>query len=316
MDILPFINKAFEKNSEPSGFEGWMMVLKANMTIIGDIGFRGIPDDNGDVEIGYGIIEEAQGKGYGFEVAKSMIDWAFSQDKVKSVKADCLINNAPSIRILEKVGMKEIKRDQSSIYWELIKPIKKTELLVFIFDGMADYQITFISHLLNTSADKEIITIAYEEKMIKGRSGFLYKPSRLVADVLNEEAEGLIITGGWYGETKPELIELINNLNSKGKLLSAICGAGTIFLAKAGIFHNVKYTTPAAPWTQNHIDVFGEKDPFPRENFVSERVVRDGNIITALGGAFLDFAIEICDWFNMFESQEDKDNFSKNIKGL
>lgn len=153
------------------------------------------------------------------------------------------------------------------------------KILVFIFDGMTDYEITFITHLLSTSADKEIVTIAYEDKMIKGRSGFLYKPSRLITDVLNEHVEGLIIPGGWYGETKSELIELINNLNLKGKLVSAICGAGTIFLAKAGVLHNVKYTTPAFEWTQEHIDVFGERDPFPRENFVSERVVRGYNVL-------------------------------------
>ncbi|MEG2289008.1 MAG: DJ-1/PfpI family protein [Clostridium sp.] len=190
------------------------------------------------------------------------------------------------------------------------------KILVFIFDGMTDYEITLITHLLSTSADKEIVTIAYEDKIIKGRSGILYKPSKLVSEVLEEEAEGLIITGGWYGDTKPELMELINNLNVKGKLISAICGAGTIFLAKAGILDNVKYTTPAIEWTEKHIEVFGEKDPFPRENFVSERVVRDGNIITAQGIAFIDFAIEICDWFNLFEDQEDRKSFSKNIKGL
>ena len=89
------------------------------------------------------------------------------------------------------------------------------KILVFIFDEMTDYEITFITHLLGADAGKEIITIAYEDKIIKGRSGFLYKPARLVADVLNEDVEGLIICGGWYGETKPELIQLINNLKLK-----------------------------------------------------------------------------------------------------
>lgn len=69
-------------------------------------------------------------------------------------------------------------------------------------------------------------------------------------------------------------------------------------------------------WTQKHIEVFGEKDPFRRENFVSKRVVRDENIITAQGIAFIDFAIEICDWFKLFETQEDRDNFAKSIKGI
>jgi len=190
------------------------------------------------------------------------------------------------------------------------------KILVFIFDGMTDYEITFITHLLGADSGKEIITIAYEDKIIKSRSGLLYKPIGLVSDVLNEDVEGLIICGGWYGDTRNELIQLITNLNLQSKLLGAICGAGTVFLAKAGVLEGVKYTTPIIEWAQKHIEVFGEKDPFPRENFVLERVIRDRNIITAQGVAFIDFAIEICEWFNLFENQEDRDNFAKNIKGL
>lgn len=190
------------------------------------------------------------------------------------------------------------------------------KILVFIFDGMTDYEITFVTHLLGADAGKEIITIAYEDKIIKGRSGLLCKPSRLVTDVLNEDVEGLIICGGWYGDIRNELIQLINNLNLKRKLLGAICGTGTVFLAKSGVLNNVRYTTPVADWSKKHIEVFGEKDPFPRENFVSERVVRDRNIITAQGIAFIDFAVEICDWFNLFENEEDRESFIKNIKGF
>lgn len=190
------------------------------------------------------------------------------------------------------------------------------KILVFIFDEMTDYEITFITHLLGADAGKEIITIAYDDKVIKGRSGFLYKPLRLVRDVLDENVEGLILCGGLYGDTREELIQLINKLNLEGKLLAAICGAGTVFLAKAGILNNVKYTTPIVEWTQKNIEYFGEKDPFPRENFISKRVVRDGNVITAQGIAHIDFAIEICDWFNLFKNQEEKDNFTKKIKGL
>lgn len=188
------------------------------------------------------------------------------------------------------------------------------KILLFIFDGMADYEITLVSHLLSADAGKEVITISYEDKIIEGRSGLLYKPSRLLKDVVCEDVEGLIIPGGWYGDIKHELIELINNLNSNGKLIGGICGAGTVFLAKAGILKDVKYTSPAKEWTQRHIEVFGEKDPFPRENFVWERVVKDKNIITAQGIAFMDFAIEICDWFNLFENQEEKIYLLKQLR--
>lgn len=188
------------------------------------------------------------------------------------------------------------------------------KILVFVFDGMVDYEVTFIMHLLNTCGDFEVVTIAYEDQLIQCRSGVVLKPARLVSDILNEEAEGIIITGGWYGNTQPELLKLIQTLHAKGKLIGAICGAGPVFLAKAGILEQVTYTTAADKWTPQHMAAFGEKDPFPRDNYRAERVVRDNNVITAIGIAFIDFAAEICDWFNWFENTEEKAQFMNHYK--
>lgn len=121
LDILPFVNQAFEENPEATGFEFWMMVLKESMTIIGDIGFHGIPDDQGTVEIGYGLIEEEQRKGYGFEALQAMVSWAKAHALVRAIRADCLVTNIPSIRVLEKAGMRKTHRDRNTIYWELVK---------------------------------------------------------------------------------------------------------------------------------------------------------------------------------------------------
>lgn len=122
-DILPIINDTLEKNKIPSGFEFWMIVKKDNMSVIGDIGFHGQPNEKGEVEVGYGLVEHERGKGYGFESLKAIMDWLNTMDSVKVVKADCLINNIPSARILEKVGLREVNRDKEFIYWEYIKPI-------------------------------------------------------------------------------------------------------------------------------------------------------------------------------------------------
>jgi RimJ/RimL family protein N-acetyltransferase len=121
MDILPIINKSLERDLEPSGFETWMIIKKDNMQVIGDIGFHGKPNEKGEVEVGYGIVELERRKGFGFEAVKAIMNWVYSQNEVKVIKADCLIDNKPSARILEKVGMKEISRDQDLIFWELVK---------------------------------------------------------------------------------------------------------------------------------------------------------------------------------------------------
>lgn len=121
-DILPIILESLEESRTPSGFEAWMIVKKDNMQVIGDIGFHGKPDEKGEVEVGYGLVEKERGNGIGFESLQAIVKWVDTQTSVKVIKADCLIDNKPSIRILEKVGMKEINRDRNLIYWELVKP--------------------------------------------------------------------------------------------------------------------------------------------------------------------------------------------------
>lgn len=122
VDTLPRIIKSLEKVPEPTGFESWMIVLKENSTVIGDAGFKGAPNKEGAVDIGYSIIEQEQRRGYGLETAKALIHWAFQQPTVSAVTAKCLVENEPSAKILEKLGMQELVRDDEMIYWKLSKP--------------------------------------------------------------------------------------------------------------------------------------------------------------------------------------------------
>lgn len=121
MDTLPRIIKHLEKIDCPTGFESWMIVLKHNSTVIGDAGFKGLPDKEGAVDIGYSIIEQEQQKGYGLETAGALVEWAFQQTQVNTVTAKCLVENEASAKILEKLGMEEVVRDDEVIYWKLEK---------------------------------------------------------------------------------------------------------------------------------------------------------------------------------------------------
>ena len=185
------------------------------------------------------------------------------------------------------------------------------KIAVFLFDNMTDYEITFLTHLLKVDAGKEIVTISYEDKIVRSASGVMYRADMRVKDVSDGEIDGLILCGGWFGEVRSELIELIQKLNAKNKLLAGICGAGTFFLAASGVLQNVTYTTPITEWTDKHREVFGKSDPFPRENYVQSRVVTDKNVITAQGIAFLDFAVAVCDWLGLFSSEDEKNSFQK-----
>ena len=185
------------------------------------------------------------------------------------------------------------------------------KIAVFLFDNMTDYEITFLTHLLKVDAGKEIVTISYEDKIVRSASGVMYRADMRVKDVSDGEIDGLILCGGWFGEVRSELITLIQKLNAKNKLLAGICGAGTFFLAASGVLRNVTYTTPITEWTEKHREVFGKSDPLPRENYVQSRVVTDKNVITAQGIAFLDFAVAVCVWLGLFASEDEKNSFQK-----
>lgn len=187
------------------------------------------------------------------------------------------------------------------------------KILGFIYDDMADFEMTLALNLLAYNAKKEIIMIAYENRPVVSGAGLLYQPHCLVNDALEmSNVHGLIIPGGWNDEQSEELSKLIQKLHSENKLLAAIC-RGPSYLARAGVLDNVKYTTS---YSEDLVKELGVQDPFNRNNFLQQNVVRDEHIITADGNAFVDFAMEILDYFSIFEDEEEKNKVASIYKGF
>ena len=80
----------------------WFIELKDG-THVGDLCFKGLNED-GSVEIGYGILEEFQGKGYATEAVEAAVAWALEQPGVIRVEAETEPDNKASQRVLEKCG--------------------------------------------------------------------------------------------------------------------------------------------------------------------------------------------------------------------
>jgi len=181
---------------------------------------------------------------------------------------------------------------------------------------MADFEMTLATTVVGLWLEKELVTIAYDKDVITSKPGVRYMPHGTVQDALRyDDVDGIIIPGGWNREQRPELTELLQKLNREKKLISAIC-AGPEYLTKAGILKDKKYTTTL---TEEFLKSQDLEDNFPRENFLNENVVRDDNVITAIGRSFVDFAIEIADWFEFFNNPEvkiTKSEVANHYKGL
>ena len=123
-EILPIIKEKLSSQPIPDGFGPWLFIDKENNCIIGDGGFKGSPNSKGEIDLGYGTIESKRRQGYTFEAVTSLVKWALSQENVKVITADCLKCNIPSLNLLKKLGMVEIKQDDSVIYFALWKEEK------------------------------------------------------------------------------------------------------------------------------------------------------------------------------------------------
>lgn len=74
--------------------------------LVGTCGFKGRPDEQGSVEIGYSIVAAYQRLGYATEAVIRLVGWAFSHHNVHEVCAETLPHLSQSIRVLEKNGFK------------------------------------------------------------------------------------------------------------------------------------------------------------------------------------------------------------------
>jgi [ribosomal protein S5]-alanine N-acetyltransferase len=101
--ILPYFQAMIGK--EPHVFASYAVVHRADRRLIGTGGFKGQPNEEGMVEIGYEISKAYQRQGIATEAAYGLIDFAFSQPKVLSVQAHTLAHENASVSVLKKVGM-------------------------------------------------------------------------------------------------------------------------------------------------------------------------------------------------------------------
>lgn len=62
-----------------------------------------------NIDIGFAFLPEYEGKGYAFEAASAVMDYAKNTLEIKQVAAITLPDNSKSVKILEKLGMRPVK---------------------------------------------------------------------------------------------------------------------------------------------------------------------------------------------------------------
>ena len=102
---------------------GFAVIHREDQCVIGGASFKGPPDDDGVVEIAYGIVPAYEGQGYATEAASALVTFAVERVDVRMIRAHTMPDGSASMRVLVKTGFQLVgdvvdEEDGAVCRWE------------------------------------------------------------------------------------------------------------------------------------------------------------------------------------------------------
>lgn len=93
--------------------------------VVGSVVFHGHPAD-GIAEVGYGVEQTWQCRGYASEATRTCVEWALAQPGITCVSATTPPWHQASIRVLEKSGLVSIGSEEHDTLGEVVRFERRT----------------------------------------------------------------------------------------------------------------------------------------------------------------------------------------------
>jgi [ribosomal protein S5]-alanine N-acetyltransferase len=116
-NLLDFLPQLAAAGDAVQPFGAWVIVERATDEVVGDIGFHGLPDERGQVEIGYAVVPSRRLRGYAGEALAALVAFAATQPGVRQITARCEPSNVGSIRTLERGAFERLGERDGLIEW-------------------------------------------------------------------------------------------------------------------------------------------------------------------------------------------------------
>lgn len=107
-DVHDFIlNLTSPEINQPGTWFQFVIIIKDDNKLIGDIGVHFHASDTSQVEMGCTLNQEYHGKGFAFEALQSIINYLFDDLGKRRIIASIDSRNHPSIRLIERLGFRK-----------------------------------------------------------------------------------------------------------------------------------------------------------------------------------------------------------------
>ena len=106
---MPAIRDQLRRSGDDPTTSTWLMLARSNGAAVGIAGFS----QSGDAVLtGYSVYPALRRIGLATEGLQALLAWLFEQTGVDRVRATIPPDNAPSIRVAEKLGMQLVGKDE------------------------------------------------------------------------------------------------------------------------------------------------------------------------------------------------------------
>jgi len=120
-DVSPVWLDRLRAAVDPDPWQFGFVVLEERTGVaVGMAGFKGPPDDQGTVEIAYGIAPTYRGRGYATQAAKGLVEFASGNDRVRRIRAHTLPERNASTSVLTKLGFEflgAVEDPEDGVVW-------------------------------------------------------------------------------------------------------------------------------------------------------------------------------------------------------
>jgi len=113
--------RSWKENPSLRDWWTYLIIHIQDNLLIGSCGYKGGPDENGTVEIGYEIKSNYRNRGYGKEVARLLTQNALESGLVTRVIAHTLPFENPSTSVLKSAGYRmvsEVQDEAEGLVWK------------------------------------------------------------------------------------------------------------------------------------------------------------------------------------------------------
>lgn len=160
---------------------------------------------------------------------------------------------------------------------------------VMIYPFFSLQEITCLTSCLAIWEEREIDVFASSKDVIKSEEGFQVIAHKTFEEFCVDDYDCLILPG--IINPMPALfdeknIAFLKTLEGKDIVIASI-SSSPLLLAKAGLLKDKKFTSGVFD------EILQFYDFVPKENIVHVPIHRDGHVITAVGFAFREFAVEV-----------------------